>query len=360
MRSKTHQERAAHHLAKLGPTDSFPSDFAPMDFNILQAPVTVFAHPGQQNLATLRNQYFQAMDRDAHEKTIRTTFMESRVAEMQTKIKEQIDHVDSSLRTFERKATEQREHMAELRASSEDKHKELSREVTDRISSINERSEDELHKMEARIASSEETSTSKIDDMNRILARSDHRNINQIENMAERVKAFEKKTEGRLSEQTEKIKDLERINEGQNETIHDLEAQYQLLTEALQRRESGEESFHKAMTDQMEAHLQQTKKQMATFEQKVIERFEDKYAEQLKIMQQQGERIQKLEKTSTKVRSLERKVEEQQASIKRFEVVLPAVLEDFQKLQEFVADTECRTATRQSVSPTKSRVSIAT
>ena len=361
LKSRTHQDRVAHYQEKLGSTNSFfPTGVTGMDFSILRAPVTVFSQQGQQNLATLRNQYFEAMEREAHDKAIRTTLVESRVAEMQKKIKEQVDHVDASLQTFERKTAEQKEHVANMLASSDEKHKELSGKVTDRVNSFQEKNKQQLQKMEARIATSEEISSSKLDDMNRILARSDHRNINQIENMDERIKEFEKETEERLSQHAKKIKDLERINKGQNETIHDLESQYQLLTEALQRREQGDESFHKAMTDQMEAHLQQTEKQMAIFEQNITERFEEKIAEQSMMVQEQAERIQKLEKTSTKVRSLEKKIEEQQEYIIQFENVLPAILRDFQELREYVDDIGHRAPPRQSVSPTKARVSIAT
>jgi len=458
LRGKPHREIAAHRLDKAREYSSgtFPTTIPSMDLNLPPAPLAVFAHQGQPQLATIRNQYFAALESDSHAKAIQTTLLQARVAEFQKITTDKLKGIESSLATIEEKDTERQTMISEIIVTSEEKHEELTREVVSRVKSFEAENTEKMQKMADDIASTGENCTSRIDNMTSLLARSDFRNIDKIDTMSEhldtsdkrsdelagKIKDFEKVIaerdefkkesenlarkimaleqcnqekdvsiqrlwgsvfplvekmkaqeqvnesqketnqtlhilEDQLSEVARKIKEVERINEAQketNDTIHDLESQYQLLTEGLQRRDEADDIFQKAMTDQIEAHLQQIQKQMALLKEEYTDSILKTVASEMETKLQQSERemaslkeelkmakhqaVEREKQSSKRIRSLERRDEEKQGHIKRFDRTLPLIFDDFNDLRAFVKDdTELRSATRQSVSPSKARTS---
>jgi hypothetical protein len=69
-----------------------------MDFNVPQESLMVFANPRQQpqlDIASAAALFAKAFQDDAHQKVTRTTFLESRVQEMQKTNKEQQARLDA-------------------------------------------------------------------------------------------------------------------------------------------------------------------------------------------------------------------------------------------------------------------------
>ena len=205
--------------------------------------------------------------------------------------------------------------------------------------------------------------------------------------------------EERLSQLAGKIKEIEQINDEQkeaNETAHNLESQYQLLTEGLQRRDQADDIFQNAMADQMDAHLQQIQNQIVLLKEEHTDLILETVACEMDTqLQQTGREMANLrdeleavkkraaeheKHSSKKIRSLEKKDEEKPDCIQRYDSIIPTIFEDFDDLRKFVTNetegrsddrqsarpakslptadhVELRSATRQSISPTKPRTS---
>jgi len=313
LKGKAHRSNVTHRLEKFKDQESFfQSKMIGLDFNIPQQPTMVFAHKGQQNLSAFRNQYLAALENDATSKEIRLTFLESRIAELAKRNNDHLEQVDATLEAAERKTT------GELDCIKE--------QFRDQVNSSEERTKDELKCMGEKVKSSDEKCTSGLDGMTSRLARSDHRNIDQIETIGERLDESDKRSQKRSNELGQKIKDLESKNARKDGWIIDLELQLQVHTEELQRhtdelqrQQESEEAFRKAISDQMEAHLQQTDKRMKAIEKASEERF-------LGLELQSEERIKALEKKNAA----------QQEEIDKLKGVIPIIFEDAQELREFV------------------------
>jgi chromosome segregation ATPase len=144
----------------------------------------------------------------------------------------------------------------------------------------------------------------------------------------------EQATKEQIDQLVERVVTSEEMLKQQEGIIDDLESKSQLYAEEIQRSRESEESFRKAVSDQMEAHFEQTAKRAALLEAQSAER----------VMGIEMMMVERMKESEKKMKRLKEDNEYQEEVIVRLEKVIPALMQEMQELRQYAQDFETRLA----------------
>jgi hypothetical protein len=139
---------------------------------------------------------------------------------------------------------------------------------------------------------------------------------------------------------------VEEMLKEQEGIIDDLESKSQLYAEEIQRSRESEESFRKAIADQMEAHFEQTARRAAILEAQNVERMTAMKERMTTMMERVKESEKKIKESERNMKKLKEDNEYQEEVIVRLEKVIPALMQDMQDLREYAEETRAEAGMR--------------
>jgi hypothetical protein len=203
-----------------------------------------------------------------------------------------------------------------------------------------------------RLEESERTSKEQIDQLSEQITDSELELKDSLRNSEQKLEVSiyalkvqleqtEQASKEEIDQLLERVVASEEMLKQQEGIIDDLESKSQLYADEIQRsRESGE-SFRKALSDQMEAHFEQTAKRAALFEAQTAERLK---GIELMMVERMKESEKKMKETEKRMKTLKEDNEYQEEVIVRLEKVIPALMQEMQELREYAKDFETRLA----------------
>ena len=203
-----------------------------------------------------------------------------------------------------------------------------------------------------RLEESERTSKEQIDQLSQQITSSELELKDRLRNSEQKleVSIYTLKVQLEQSEQAskeeidqllERVVASEEMLKQQEGIIDDLESKSQLYADEIQRSRETEESFRKAIADQMEAHFEQTAKRAALLEAQSAERVK---GIELMVVERMKESEKKIKDTEKRMKRLKEDNEYQEEVIVRLEKVIPALIQEMQELREYAQDFETRLA----------------
>ncbi|KAJ5052244.1 uncharacterized protein L3040_002000 [Drepanopeziza brunnea f. sp. 'multigermtubi'] len=168
----------------LGKDLGMESAFQPQD-------IAVFANRvPQSTLASLRAQYFAAMENETHTYSVRMSLLEARQVTSDQRITESIEQLQKLEAEVKASNETVRETSYEIKMkveASEDRICDKLKEVMDHLDQSQSKNDDQLLEIGSRVAKLDEECESKLGKMSERMARSDHRNLDYIDDLKAQV-----------------------------------------------------------------------------------------------------------------------------------------------------------------------------
>lgn len=368
LRGQAHKLLADARIEKQRQAASFISTSEAVDSEIPTKPLVVSGQNEHSYLAQSRLHYLAALEQEASQNHIWMASMRKRLSNLETNSTGYAEQT-TKLLELSRIADEKYQWLIDTNARNEEKqrtvtnkHKERLSQMEQQISSLEdaqtnrgrildehfetfeEKQSNRVAKLEHTLKEFEEHVQDQLRGTTRRIARAEKKEQADVEDIRDTLTSDLKKRKdlyqilGENREQStklsEKLKHLEALTASQETIITDLESRFQIESAELQRQKENEEAMWCSLQSQMTAHYEQTDLRIKAIEkssEERLERFTKRLLERLHARDQLK---------SERIRSLEKETSEQKATIERFEMTIPAILEELSTLHEAILPAE--------------------